>query len=85
MDYPSLEQVEQADREQIYRWFLLLPIPKLLKTGKGKDIRFTHSPEGSMLIIKRIFARHRELGGRDPEMANRILREGVIKIDKGTE
>jgi hypothetical protein len=65
MNYPTIQQVEGAPREQIYRWFLLLPFPKHL----------IWSPEDGREIMLRIHKRWEELGGPDPELRNKILSE----------
>jgi hypothetical protein len=73
MNYPTIEQVEMADREQIYRWFLCLPLPRTIRMGKGKTA--TWVKEGGENIIKRIHSRWVELGGSDPELREKILKE----------
>lgn len=76
MEYPTIKQVEDASREQIYRWFLNLPLPRRIKTGKGKTASWVKEPVGGEDIIKRIHERWIELGGSDP-----IIREKILKED----
>jgi hypothetical protein len=75
MTYPTPQQVELADREQIYRWFLLLPFPKHLKIKEGKIVKWVWSPEYGREIMLRVHKRWEELGGTDPELRNKILSE----------
>jgi hypothetical protein len=79
MDYPTMDQVESANREQIYRWFLCLPIPRLIRVGKGKNLSYVYDPQGVREIFTRIYVRWKELGGPDGKIRNKVLREEVIK------
>lgn len=81
MDYPTIKEVEAADREQIYRWFLGLPFPRLLREGKGKDARYVYQPVDGMKIIDRIFKRWLELGGREETMSMKILQESYPRVE----
>lgn len=75
MQYPTLSEIESASREEIYRWFLRLPLPRRLKIGKGKSATWVKVPEGGERIIRRIHGRWIELGGSDPELREKILKE----------
>lgn len=55
--FPSPEQIESADHEQLARWFRFLPEA------------FTRT---QLAIVTRICERLRELGGMTPEMSKRI-------------
>lgn len=57
MNYPSLEEVEAADREQICRWHRFL---MSAQTGQEQE------------VLDRIVARFNELGGFTPELSKRI-------------
>jgi hypothetical protein len=84
MDYPTMAEVEQANREQIYRWFLTLSFPRLVKQGKGKSSYWTWSPnEQARIIVARVYKRWLELGGHNREIANKILEEEDIKKANG--
>lgn len=56
-DFPTIEQVEKADREQLARWFRFLPSGDTEEQSKIQD---------------RIGARFKELGGMTPELSKRI-------------
>jgi len=73
LNYPTPDQIKHADREQIYRWFLLLPLPIFVKDKKTKV--YVEEPQGGVGIIKLISDRWTELGGRDSVMARKIMSE----------
>lgn len=77
--YPTLEQVEAADRNQIYTWYLLLPFPRWIKDRKTKQ--YFIDPQGGPEIIKRIKERWEELGGYDIELAREVLHDASIGSD----
>jgi len=52
-DFPTLEQVEQASREQLARWFSFLPAGETPEQKK---------------IMDRINQRFKKLGGMTPEL-----------------
>ncbi len=57
MKYPTLEQVEAANQEQLCRWFRFLPV--------GKN-------DSDLAVVNRVFERVREGGGFTPEISKRI-------------
>lgn len=57
MQYPTLEEVEKADREQICRWYRFLPTPKTDRQGE---------------LLHTILTRFKELGGFTPEISKRL-------------
>lgn len=73
MNYPTPDQVMSTDREQVYRWFLLLPMPRFVKDKKTKV--YVEDPPGGTEIIKLISDRWTELGGRDHEIGRKIISE----------
>ncbi len=77
IDYPTMAEVESADYEQIYRWFLGLPIPRIIKVGKGKDAKYVYSPGDVQKLLDRIYIRWLEFGGHDKDISDKILK--VIK------
>ena len=62
MVYPTIAQVEAADREQICRWWRFLPSPawntKIVCDEKT--------------IMDRIIVRYKEFGGFTPEISRKI-------------
>ena len=83
MDYPTIEEVEVAGREQIYRWFLGLPVPKWVKEGKKETARYVSFPSGGREVIKRVYERWLEFGGRDNGIAEEIISELWPKRESG--
>lgn len=59
--YPTFEQVEAADHEQLCRWYRFLPIA---------------DDWGDIDIMNRIIQRVRDLGGFTPEISKKIGWEG---------
>lgn len=58
MDYPTIEQVQAANQEQLCWWYRFLPSPSVQ----------LHQVEVMNLIVDR----HREGGGFTPEISKRI-------------
>lgn len=56
-DFPTIEQVENADHEQLGRWYRFLPCGDSLAQKK---------------ICDRIAERLKELGGMTPDLEKRI-------------
>jgi hypothetical protein len=83
MDYPTIEAIEAADRIQIYRWFLTLPFPRLIKDGKGKGTPYVWVPAGGREVMKRIYEKWQGLGGSDEVIRNKILDESLLKRESG--
>ena len=61
-DFPTLEQVEKADREQLGRWYRFLP------AGDSSE---------EQKIMDRLAERFKKLGGMTPELSKRIGHGGV--------
>lgn len=57
--YPTIDEVNKADRRQICSWYRFLPSP-----------RFGSETETS--IIDRIVERYKELGGMTPEISKSL-------------
>jgi hypothetical protein len=55
--FPTVQEVEMADKEQLARWYRFLP------SGDGAS---------DEKIMKRIAERFRELGGMTPELSKKI-------------
>jgi hypothetical protein len=56
-DFPTMEQVEMADREQLARWYRFLPS------------RDTHEQKK---IRDRLAERFKKMGGMKPELSRKI-------------
>lgn len=67
--YPTLEEVEQANREQICRWWRFLKSPGQEAIGQPN---FEQVLEQQKRIMDRIAERFQELGGFTPEISKRI-------------
>jgi hypothetical protein len=55
--FPTIEEVERADREQLARWYRFLPSGETAADQK---------------IMKRIAERFEKLGGMNPELNKKI-------------
>jgi hypothetical protein len=62
LDFPSMEQVEKANREQLARWYRFLP---------------SGDTDEQNEIFERINKRFKKLGGMTPELSKRIGHGGV--------
>jgi hypothetical protein len=69
MNYPSAEQVEAADHEQLCRWTRFLPSPGMYAVGR-KDFEQILESQGK--TMDRIVARLKEAGGFTPEISKKI-------------
>jgi len=56
-DFPTIEQVEKADREQLARWYRFLP------AGDTKD---------QQKVMDKISERFKKLGGMTPMLEKKI-------------
>ena len=78
MDYPTLEQVNAADREQICRWYRFLPspgsaaIPKSNRAPRTAYDAFNVALEREAAIMNRIADKLKEFGGFTPDISKRI-------------
>ena len=55
--FPTIEEVERADKEQLARWYRFLP---------------SGEPAADQKIMKRIAERSEKLGGMTPELSKKI-------------
>jgi hypothetical protein len=55
--YPTIEEVERANKDQLARWYRFLP---------------SGETEADQKIMKRIAERFEKLGGMTPEVSNKI-------------
>jgi hypothetical protein len=69
MNYPTLEEVEKADREQICRWWRFLPSPGAGAVGRDD---FTEVLNQHAIVLNRIGERLGELGGFSPEISKKL-------------
>jgi hypothetical protein len=71
MQYPTLEEVEMADRIQLARWYRFLPSPG--RSSVGQDWKtFRHNAASQNVILQRIISRFNEMGGFTPEISKAI-------------
>lgn len=69
MNYPTLDQVNAADRYQICEWNRFLPSPGERAINRD-DFRSVMESEGA--VMDRIVERLRELGGFTPEISKQL-------------
>lgn len=69
MTYPTLEQVNAADRRQVCTWYRSLASPGWWAVGK-EDFREVLEREAK--VMDRICERLKELGGFTPEISKSI-------------
>ena len=69
MRYPTLDQINEANHEDICRWWRFLPSPGSSVIGTGK---FGESLEDEVLLMNRIAERLKEFGGFTPEISKWI-------------
>ena len=69
MNYPTMEEVEKADRLTICRWFRFLPSPGTRAIGKPN---FNEVLEEEVKIMNRIDGRLKEFGGFTPEISKAL-------------
>lgn len=69
MTYPTLAEVEQADRVQLAQWYRYLPSPGSQVVGKP-GLHDLHVAESE--VLARICARFGELGGFTPQISKAI-------------
>ncbi len=67
--YPTLEEVEQADRVQICRWYRFLSSPGVGRIGEDD---FEKALEREKKVMDRIVERSHELGGFTPAISKQI-------------
>lgn len=77
MAYPTLEQVEKADRIQLARWYRFLGSPGMsyFKGLKHEDTNFEEAEKvriAEAAIQKRILERFEEMGGFTPAISKEI-------------
>jgi hypothetical protein len=66
MNYPTMEEVEKADRTQICRWYRFLESPAWYAVGRED---FQEILDREVAVMTRIVERFRELGGMTPEIS----------------
>jgi hypothetical protein len=69
--YPTIEQVDAADRYQICSWWRFLPSPgsRVLERRGYKQEDFNRALEAEAKIMDRISERLKEFGGFTPEIS----------------
>ena len=69
LQYPSLEEVEAADRVQLARWVRFLKGPGEYAIGKPD---FQEVCDRQVIIMDAILARFKSMGGMSPEISKQI-------------
>lgn len=69
MNYPTLQEVEIADRIQICKWWRFLPSPGSRAIGKDNFSEILHQEAE---VMDRIGERLKDLGGFSPEISKKI-------------
>lgn len=69
MKYPTLEEVNAADRVQLGRWYRFLPSPGMYAVGRPD---FEERCAKEVQIIERIIERVNELGGMTAAISKAI-------------
>ena len=69
--YPTIQEVENASREQLCSWYRFLPSPGQHAIGKGQD-EFDAAIAGEKPVMDRLVERFREMGGMTPEISKNI-------------
>jgi hypothetical protein len=71
MVYPTMEEVERADQEQLCRWYRFLPSPGTSALTRHPDI-FNELLKEQSKIIDRIIERWSEGGRFTPGLSKKI-------------
>lgn len=71
MKYPTLDEVNSADHEQICRWSRFLPSPGM-NAIDSHDPDFAGIMEQEKAVMDRIVERLKDFGGFTPEISKRI-------------
>lgn len=69
MNYPTLDEVEKADRVQLARWFRFLKSPGESAIDKPDFESVMH---GEKAVQDRIIERFQEMGGMTPAISKQI-------------
>lgn len=69
MNYPTMEEVEKADRIQLARWVRFLDSPGIKAAGRP-EFELMLKQEG--MILDRILERFNESGGWSPSISKTI-------------
>jgi len=67
-DYPTIKEVNEADRYQICKWWRFLPSPGFRAVDKS-SAEFTKVMDAEKPIMDRIAERFKEMGGFTPEIS----------------
>jgi hypothetical protein len=69
MNYPTLEEVERADRLELCRWYRFLPSPGSKAVGRSEFYDILHKEKP---VMDRIVERMNKVGGFTPEISKAI-------------
>ena len=67
--FPTMEDVEAADRIQLAKWYRFLPSPGMSAVGQDD---FVEISENQRKIMSRIIERFQEMGGFTPEISKKV-------------
>lgn len=71
MEYPTYEEVEQANKVQLGRWLRFLPSPGQCAIGGDRD-HFNRILEQEVAILDHITERFAQMGGWGPSTSKTI-------------
>lgn len=72
MKYPTLNEVESADRAQICRWLRFLLSPGMSTMGSPQAL-FEVTTRAEARVMERIMVRSKDLGGMTPAISKEIV------------
>jgi hypothetical protein len=72
MTYPTLEQVEAADKTQLCRWWRFLDSPGMNAIGESRNNTYLDALYREAAVMTRIGERIAEFGGWDPATSKAI-------------
>lgn len=71
MDYPTIEQVKQAELYTICYWYRFLPYPAKSADGKNRE-EFNRILAEEVDVMNLVCRRYKELGGITPEISKQL-------------
>lgn len=69
--YPTIEQVNSANHEQLCQWHRFLSSPGSWAIDSGRE-EFDEAMAKEVPVMSRIAERYKEMGGMTPEISKRI-------------
>jgi len=71
MNYPTIQEVEKADRLQLARWYRFLPSPGSGATGATRIV-FDQAFQSEKKVMDRIMERFRDVGEMSKGISKQI-------------